>query len=340
VIGASAATTTPVIPETSAPPTTAHIAPQQAIPSTQVAAGPGPDTSLPMANIEPCPNAHLPAGSDVSLSTAGGSPGPNTFLPRSDGGPSLNASPSTAESGPNLDMSPTAGSGPSLDASPSTAESGPNLDASLTAGSGPSLDASPSTASSPGLDVSPSTADSGPIHPQMRTPDSTTPYVSNEHRENEGGLGTRATSAEPTDERVPNISTASLASRSHMPTSLVDLNLNTYAGRNPSRPVIEPKHSTKKPSVGQMTKMLKKEAKDSAHKALMGAVKECIGRREREIVDFAEAHDKTEQYIRKLVNDESHYHQKRGINLFNAKVHWKSQELNEGRYCIVSLNIT
>lgn len=112
--------------------------------------------------------------------------------------------------------------------------------------------------------------------------------------------------------------------------SVSSVDLNTYAGRNPDRPVIPPRTS-KKAKVDKMTKSLKKEARDREHRALMEAVQECMMRREKEIEELAEAHDKTQQYIRRLLNDETHYGQKREVNLFNAKIHWKSCELNAGK---------
>lgn len=316
----------------------------------------GTDIPQPTTRTESSPNARpTVVGPDPSLSTADDSPSLGTSPPHPDSSYGLDVSLS-ADSRPGLDASSSIADGhPHLDASPSMADSHPIVDASLsTADSHPHLDASSSMADTrPGVDASPSTADN---HPHLDA----SPSIAESH----GGLDASSLTADShplstagnhpgldasptTDNRcgldasnTPAVPDGPAALQPHQSAPLTDLNLNTYASRNPSKPVIEPKHVHKKPKVDKMTKMLKQEAREQAHKALMEAVKQCIGRREKEVTELAEAHDKTEQYIQRLVNDETHYHQKREVNLYNAKIHWKSRELNEGEYFVISLKIS
>ncbi|KAJ3564062.1 hypothetical protein NP233_g8540 [Leucocoprinus birnbaumii] len=114
---------------------------------------------------------------------------------------------------------------------------------------------------------------------------------------------------------------------------VLTLQLGSHALRNPDKARIEPTHNYKKPKTDKLTKQLKQQVRKEKEAALILEIKEEEARREEWIQGMAKRHNRSPEYIREQINYETHYRQSREINLHNAKVHWKVEELNRNLPC-------
>lgn len=146
--------------------------------------------------------------------------------------------------------------------------------------------------------------------------------------ESNASTTTTQSSISPTPVSNPAISPVPVVNPSNVPNPTAPIDLSSHAGRNPSMPVIPPTHSYKKAKVDKLTKATKQKARAEEHKALTEAIADFMMRRDNKIEELAVSHHRTKKYIEDLVNSETHYKKTRELSIHNAKIHWKSMELN------------
>lgn len=106
----------------------------------------------------------------------------------------------------------------------------------------------------------------------------------------------------------------------------------THAGRNPSQPQ-QKSRVLSRPSLSnaqKATHALRRAADHETAEELASDLDILLTRHRTELDDFAKSHNTKQEYIQKLISQSSHYKQKRGVTLQNAKLHAKSLEVNGG----------
>lgn len=114
--------------------------------------------------------------------------------------------------------------------------------------------------------------------------------------------------------------------------SLLSFNGPTHAERNLAGDgIIQPSRSLKKLTEAQKaTRKIRQEAERRAQELLSKDLDLLLTKQREELEDLAGQHGKKIEAIDKLISTSGHYKHKRSVNIENAKVHMKSQEVNAG----------
>jgi predicted RNA-binding protein YlqC (UPF0109 family) len=79
------------------------------------------------------------------------------------------------------------------------------------------------------------------------------------------------------------------------------------------------------------TRKIRQETERHAQDLLSKELDQLLSDQRKELEDLAGRHGKKIEAIDKLISTSSHYKHKRLVNIENAKIHMKSQEINAGR---------
>ncbi|KAJ7724934.1 hypothetical protein DFH07DRAFT_971051 [Mycena maculata] len=105
--------------------------------------------------------------------------------------------------------------------------------------------------------------------------------------------------------------------------------LSTHAARNPTKAVQQPRRRANQSSATKATKALAAAQRAQAKDALFADIDEHYHEKRQLIKDLAIKHNKKENYIKKLLNNDVHTKTRRSENLWNAVVHDLSMKAKE-----------
>ena len=116
-----------------------------------------------------------------------------------------------------------------------------------------------------------------------------------------------------------------------LPADLLQFNGATHAEQNPDGPTQPTRSLTKLTDVQKVTRKIRQETERHAQDLLSKELDQLLSDQRKELEDLAGQHGKKLEAIRKLISTSSHYKHKRSVNIENAKIHMKSQEINASR---------
>ena len=112
--------------------------------------------------------------------------------------------------------------------------------------------------------------------------------------------------------------------------SLLSFEAASHAERNPGG-ITQTSRTLKKLTDAQKaTRKIRQETERCAQELLSNDLDELLTRHREELMELAERHGKKVEAIDKLMTS-GHYKHKRSVNIENAKIHMKSQEVNAGK---------
>jgi vacuolar-type H+-ATPase subunit H len=114
---------------------------------------------------------------------------------------------------------------------------------------------------------------------------------------------------------------------------LLSFNGATHAERNLAGDgLIQPSRSlTKLTDAQKATRKIRQETERRAQELLSKDLDQLLTKQREELEELAGQHGKKVEAIDKLISTSGHYKHKRSVNIENAKVHMKSQEVNAGK---------
>ena len=111
----------------------------------------------------------------------------------------------------------------------------------------------------------------------------------------------------------------------------LDSNNHSWASRNPTRRVLEPRPAPARLNDAQKaSRKIAHEQKKTAAKELDDAIKAFTQDQHARIEELAKAHNVKVEKVKDLVGVYTHYRKSRKPNLWNAIVHVKATEMNQG----------
>ncbi|KAJ7737602.1 hypothetical protein DFH07DRAFT_779285 [Mycena maculata] len=108
--------------------------------------------------------------------------------------------------------------------------------------------------------------------------------------------------------------------------------LSTHAARNPTKAVQQPRRRAGQSSATKATKALAAAQRAQAKDMLFADIDEHYLEKRQLIKDLAKKHNKKENYIKKLLNNDVHTKTRRSANLWNTVVHDLSIKAKEGKF--------
>ncbi|KAJ7728832.1 hypothetical protein DFH07DRAFT_782120 [Mycena maculata] len=108
--------------------------------------------------------------------------------------------------------------------------------------------------------------------------------------------------------------------------------LSTHAARNPTKAVQQPRRRAGQSSATKATKALAAAQRAQAKDMLFADIDEHYLEKRQLIKDLAKKHNKKENYIKKLLNNDVHTKTRRSANLWKAVVHDLSIKAKEGKF--------
>ena len=110
-----------------------------------------------------------------------------------------------------------------------------------------------------------------------------------------------------------------------------DAHAATWAGRNATRPVIKlrapPRPLTE---AAKNSRKIAREQRQNSDERLRNAIKEFVAEQDAKIEAIAKEHNVQPKRIRALVVGATHYQSNRSVQLYNALLSAKAQEVNTG----------
>ena len=115
----------------------------------------------------------------------------------------------------------------------------------------------------------------------------------------------------------------------------------TWAGHNAARPVIKPRTPPRPlTEADKNSRKIAKEQKQSADKLLQEAIKNLFAEQNAKIEAIAKEHNVQPKRVRKLLVGTTHYQPNRKVQLYNALISAKAQEVNAGKVLLLFVSDT
>ena len=110
-----------------------------------------------------------------------------------------------------------------------------------------------------------------------------------------------------------------------------DAHAATWAGRNATRPVIK-LHAPPRPltEAAKNSCKIAREQKQNSDERLRNAIKEFVAEQDAKIKAIAKEHNVQPKQVRALAVGATHYQSNRSVQLYNALLSAKVQEVNKG----------
>jgi hypothetical protein len=109
-------------------------------------------------------------------------------------------------------------------------------------------------------------------------------------------------------------------------------NTHSWAGRNPSRPVIEPRsHKPKLTDAQKASRAIVRQQKQASTKKLDDAIKMHVEEQIVKITELAAAHSTSVERVKAMVGVNTHYKKSRKPALHNAILHAQAERVNSGK---------
>ena len=111
----------------------------------------------------------------------------------------------------------------------------------------------------------------------------------------------------------------------------MDNHSHSWAARNPTRPILQPRPGGRKLTEAQKaSRNIAREANNIKKKALDDDIKAFMENQAEKIEELARTHNTKPKRIKEMIGAESHYKKERKVNFHNALTHLKALEVNAG----------